>query len=163
VEGAWSNCANSQGAPRVCDYFQSVFDSWVLQGGPKNLKTTRGQFFWLRLLVPPPYCLPNRVCFRPKKACFFQPSFEEISHWWAMNLFQLYSHVWNLGCSPYLFFLPTKHTVPEYFERNTLKWIPLGFKIESFNADLKSASNKYNFKLNGQYLSVLHRKYSPSK
>ena len=51
-----------------------------VQGGPKNLKTTRGRFFSLRpLLPPPPSCLPNKVCFRPKMVCFSHLSFEEIS------------------------------------------------------------------------------------
>ena len=49
------------------------------QGGPKNLKTTRGRFFSLRPLLPSPSYLPNKVCFRPKMVCFSHPSFEEIS------------------------------------------------------------------------------------
>ena len=51
---------------------QHVLNDRLLQGGPKNLKTTWGRFFSLRLsLPPPPYQLLNMVCFHPKRVCFF--------------------------------------------------------------------------------------------
>ena len=66
---------------------------WRRQGGPGNAKTTWVGIFWLRLLNPPPYHLPNKVCSRPKRICFFHTYFEKISSCgpggpWTFSSFQ---------------------------------------------------------------------------
>jgi hypothetical protein len=61
--------------------FYLNLDESSLQGALGLQKQHRVDFFGQASHNPPPFpChLPNKVCFHPKRVCFFHPFFEEIS------------------------------------------------------------------------------------